>query len=243
MQERSREAQEYYTALQRRADLAVEGFALEADMETDRLMRLELREHKNALVRNIKTNLLKAFWRLAYSTYGTIQSGAGLGDSYSKVFTSTGTIPRLGNALKVVQGLTPQTPSYNATTAKFSDKVKAVGLTAALESLTADSPKDLGLAIFQEATKQAVSAPSPDLTPEEITILSTQHLENRVLDEVLHRSYKVNSERRERVQEIEDEISRLEDASALWESEERERVRLVLEDDCKRQKMRFEEGL
>jgi hypothetical protein len=73
------EVKEYNRVLDEIANLIVETYELEIAMEVQRHYRLELRAYKQALVQNIKTNILKAFWRLSYVTYATIKSAKGSG--------------------------------------------------------------------------------------------------------------------------------------------------------------------
>ena len=210
-------------------------------MEADRQMRLEMREYRSALVRGLQANLLRAFWRLSYVTYSTIKTGTGLGESYANIFTSAGTIPMIGNALKVVKGLTPPSGANpNTMAAQAMSKMREMGIAAGLEILTSDNPVDFGVAMVKESINQGSSliTPSADLTPEEISILQTQHLGKRVLDNVLQESYRLNSERRKRLATLRSESERLKTELERWEQAEKDRVARDLEAGCQKQEGR-----
>lgn len=235
LKSRSWETQQFYNTQQKIVDLELQIFLLKRDMEIDRLMRLELREHKQRLVRNIKVNLLKSFWRLAYITYDTIKGAKGVGQSYEKLFTSSQSISKLGATLKVLQGLSPKDSKTVTNTNKIVEALKSVGLSGALEALESmGDPKDIAKTVFDKTTKQIL--PSADLTPEEIEILRFEHLENRTISEVLEKSYKVNSERLKKVKELEAQVQELEHKKAQWEQEEKNRMADKLVNNCKKKK-------
>jgi len=239
LQSRSYVAQQYVSKANILIELELESYLLKRDMEIDRLMRLELREYRNALVNNLQLNLLKSFWRLSWITYDTIKgapglsSGAiGLGQSYVKVFEEVSMIEKLGAGLKVVQGLTPKTSMYAINTNEVSGKVEAVGIAGIYEGIASvGNPVAAGTALFQETVKQIL--PSADLTPQEIEILRTQHLKKGVLDDVLQKSYKNNFLRRDRIAEIEVEQKKLEEELKELEKKEKENIAINLKGDCK----------
>ena len=233
--ERSHEAKQYNRLATEISELAVESFALQAEMEVDRQMRLELRDYRAKLVQNQKTNLLKAFWRLSYVTYSTIKTGNDLGRTYEKAFTSVDSFSRLGHSVKVVKGLTPPTsPKPTTTTEQVETHVKELGISAALDLLTSDSPTDYGVSVFNSMQKEAGKAvfPTADITDEEITILRTQHLEKRVIDDILQESYRKNSDRRQRVEAIHVKIVTKGEELEQWEQAEKERVARELQAAC-----------
>ncbi len=125
---RSWETQQNLGVYEKIMNLKVRNFELERDMEIDRQLRLTMREYKVALVQNIRTNLLKSFWRLSYVTYTTIKSAKGLGGSYSTVLTSAETIPRISAGLKVIQGVIPSDSRLAIDTKTASGKVKSAAL-------------------------------------------------------------------------------------------------------------------
>ena len=233
--EKSHEVKQHHDLYEKKLEKMVEAFALERDMEIDRLARLELRRYREALVKGIKANLLKAFWRLAYVTYSTVKGGKGTGESYAGVLTSAEKVKKVGEALKAVRGVAPKGSALEIDTRSVSGKVKSVGVDAAAEALTGlGNPAKVAAKLFESAGNMA--PPSADLTKEEIAILSNQHLDKLALDDALQTSYKVNSERRGRLEKLEVEIAELDRQIATWEAKEKARVRLLLEDSCKKQR-------
>ncbi len=224
LQSRSYAAQRYAAVLAQIADNRVEIYVLKQEMEIDRLQRIQLREYKQALVANIRDNLIKAMIRLSYVTYTTIKAGKGMSKNYGKLFSgSVSNIEKIGSGLKVITGLQPQ-PNSPATIGSAAENMGKAGVLEYLDTL--GDPKKAGKAIFDEAVKQSqgLAGLSPDISPEEIAILKEQHLKNRGIDKVLEESYKLNRERRIRIQELEKATADLEKELARWEKEEKQRV-------------------
>lgn len=238
---RSWEAQKHLSVYEQIIDLKAKNFVLERDMEIDRQLRLSMREYKTALVQNIKTNLLKSFWRLSYVTYTTIKSAKGLGESYSTVLTSAETIPRISAGLKVIQGVIPGDSDLAIDTKTVSGKVKSAGLNAALEAFDSmGNPVKIATQVFNDAANAPL--PSADITPEEIEILRTQHLSNEAIDTALKASYEKNAARRKQLLANKAQIQILEAEALSWQAKEKMRVRGMLEADCQRQKKEFEDA-
>lgn len=236
---RSYEVQQNFNLYEKILNLKARNFELERDMEIDRQLRLSMREYKTALVQNIRTNLLKSFWRLSYVTYSTIKSAKGLGESYSTVLTSAETIPRISAGLKVVQGVIPGDSKLAIDTKTASGKVKSIGLNSALEAFDSmGDPVKIATQVFTDSRNAAL--PSADITPEEIEILRTQHLENGELDKALASSYRLNAIRRMELIDNRNWIIILEAEAALWEAKEKARIKVMLESDCRLQKEEFE---
>jgi hypothetical protein len=209
LSERSPETQKYYTTRETLVDLKLQIYFLKRDMEIDAQMRRELRAFKESLVKNIKVNLLKSFWRLAYITYDTIKTGKGLGSSYSKLFTTAEVIPKIGASLKALRGLTPKKSKLAINTEDTIGKIKAISVTGALQAVeTLADPTDTAMTVCNEMTKQIL--PKADLTDEEIKILQDQHLNNRIITQILEESYRVNTERLKQVEELEENVKQLE---------------------------------
>jgi hypothetical protein len=184
-------------------------------------------------VKNIKVNLLKSFWRLAYITYDTIKTGKGLGSSYSKLFTTAEVIPKIGASLKALRGLTPKKSKLAINTEDTIGKIKAISVTGALQAVeTLADPTDTAMTVCNEMTKQIL--PKADLTDEEIKILQDQHLNNRIITQILEESYRVNTERLKQVEELEENVKQLEQELVRWEAEEKKRVADMLVDSCKK---------
>lgn len=236
---RSWEVQQGLGVYEQIIKLKTENFILERDMEIDRQLRLAMRDYKTALVQNIKTNLLKSFWRLSYVTYSTIRSGQGVGTSYSTVLTSANNLEVISNGLKVVQAVIPSDSSLAIDTSTAAGKVKSMGVNAALEAFDSlGDPVKIATQVFTDATSAAL--PSADITPEEIEILRTQHLNNQEIDKALQASYQANALRRATLLANQQQIQVLEVEVASWEGKEKARVRSMLEADCLRQQADFE---
>ncbi|MFO8010830.1 MAG: hypothetical protein R6U89_08480 [Dehalococcoidia bacterium] len=255
---RSYEVQQYHNTLDRASELMLEAYLLERDMEIDRNMRKEMRNLRDALNRNLKQNLIKSFIRLTWLTYDTVKAGVARGRSYAAVVTdaeATG----LQQVLAVTNFVNENMPADSAiaiNTQTTSGKFMAVGAKGVLDAMgefaggnfssmgMSKSAATVGSNLFGETLKQSGVLPSsPELTDEEFDILRSQYERTRTLDKALARSYRINAERRDRIGEIETEVEGLLDDAYEWEAEEKERVRIMLEDDCQRQKERFEEGL
>jgi len=229
---RSWETQQYYNAKEKIVDVKLQIYFLKRDMEIDRLMRKDLRDYKDRLVRNIKVNLLKSFWRLAYITYDTIKTAKGVGQSYAKAITSAEVIPKIGSSLKVLQGLKPKQPKSEKNINDITAKVKSVAVKGTLEAIESlADPAATGKAVYEETVKQIL--PSADLTKEEIELLKKQHLDNNLLTAILEESYRVNLERQKEVQKLEKEVKQLVEEHLRWEAEEKQRIADMLVDNCK----------
>jgi len=230
---RSWETQQYYHTKEKIIDLKLQIYFLKRDMEIDRLMRRDLRDYKNRLVNNIKVNLLKSFWRLAYITYDTIKTAKGVGQSYAKAITSAEAIPKIGSSLKVLQGLKPKKPKSEKNQNDITSKIKAVSVKGALEAIESlADPASTGKAVYDETVKQIL--PSADLTEEEIKLLKKQHVDNNLLTAILEESYRINQERRKQVQQLEEQVKQLEEEHLHRETEEKQRVADMLVDSCKK---------
>lgn len=231
--ERSAVAKKHHETLSMIVQNAEAIFLLERDMEIDRRMRLEMKEYKKALVNNIKSNLLKSFWRLAWITYDNIQSGRASGGTFEKMYDLPSHMESITAYIKTVRSVTPGDSAIAINTEKVSGKIKSVGLSTALDALeSVGDPVAVATTVISESIKQTF--PSADITPEEIEILKTQHLKNRQLDDIMQESYRKNAERRRKAQELKTENSRLRDALVVFETEERERVQDEILESCKK---------
>ncbi|MEK7519803.1 MAG: hypothetical protein AAB581_00970 [Patescibacteria group bacterium] len=231
--ERSAEAKEHYEALSKMVANAEAVFLLERDMEIDRRMRLEMKEYKQALANNIKTNLLKSFWRLAWITYDNIQSGRASGGTFEKMYDLPSHVESVAAYIKIVRSVTPADSAIAINTEKVSGKVKSVGLSAALDALeSVGDPATVATTLISESIKQTF--PSADITPEEIEILKNQHLKNKLLDDILQESYRKNAERRRKADALAAENERLKDLLFVLEAQERERVHNEILESCKK---------
>lgn len=238
--DRSYEAKQALTVYDEMIEKMVEAFELERDIEIENQMQAELEAYKAALVQNIKTNLLKAFWRLSWVTYTTVNSGTSLGNSYSQVLTSGAGVETIGAGLKVVQGVIPSSSQLAIDTSTVTGKAKSVGANVALEAVDSlGDPTKIATELFKSASGAAL--PSADISQEEIDILKVQHLNNGIVDKALADSRAANAEREARIAVLETEIAQLQQQINEWEGKEKERVRSSLESSCLELKKRYEE--
>lgn len=231
--ERSLAAKQHYETLSKIVNGSKEIFLLERDMEIDRRMRLELKEYKRALVGNIKTNLLKSFWRLAWVTYDNIQGGRSSGGTFEKMYELPSYGESIAAYIKIVRSVTPSDSAIAINTENVSGKVGSVGLSTALDALeSVGDPATVATTLVSESIKQTF--PSADITSEEIEILKNQHLKNRLLDDILQDSYRRNSERRSTVEALKAVNGALKAQLAELENNEKDRVRNNLVDECEK---------
>ncbi len=237
---RSLEAQKYFNTKSKIRDTKKEIILIKRDLEIGRLMRVELRNYREALIKNLKTNLVKAFIRLAYITYDIVKGTPGLGGgavgtgkTFMKLFdTEVHKISKIGAALKVLIALTPKDSVFAINTDNITGKVNSVVLTGQLDTLDSlFDAKEIGKGIVQEIVKQ--NLPSPDITEEEIGILKNQHLNKRVLDDIIQESYRINFEDRDKVKELEAEIGNLKKQTDEWKGKEKQRVMSKLQRACR----------
>lgn len=237
--ERSYEAKQALTAYDSMIDKMLEAFELERDIEIENEMQQELEAYRAALVQNLKTNLLKAFWRLSWVTYTTVNSGTSLGQSYSQVLTSGASVETLGAGLKVIQGTIPSSSSLAINTTSISGKAKSVGANVALEAIDSlGDPTKIATELFKSASGAAL--PSADISQEEIDILRDQHLNKGVIDKALADSRAANQAREARLVQLESEISDLQKDIDSWEGKEKARVKASLESSCEELKDKYE---
>lgn len=232
----SYEVQQFNQTLDEIAVMVAEAHELEYLMELDRELRLELRAYKQALVQNIKTNLLKAFWRLSYVTYTTVKGAQGAGGSIEKILDPESVMQGVGAGLKLIQGNIPPTATeYQIDTNTTAGKIKSIAWNATLETMESiANPKDVAIQ-FMKDTRGAV-IPSANISDEEVAILRTQHLDNKAVDAALAENYAINAERRVRLAELERQITEKYNELQEWKVKEYERVRANLEDQCTKEK-------
>jgi len=256
LEERSWEAKQYHDVLDQATELMLEAYLLDRDMEIDRLMRLELKGVRDALGKNLKQNLIKSFIRLAWLTYDTVKPAVGRGTAYARVLTEADMsgLQQVVAITNFVRDNIPENSTIVLDTQTARGKFMTVGAKGILDAMDAfgggnysslgnmESASKVASGLFGESVKQAGLIPAgPKLTDEDFALLADQFNRTRVLDTVLAESYRVNAERRDRINQIEVEVARLRTEADDWESKEKERVQRILEDDCRQQKKRFEE--
>ena len=234
-EERSYEAKQALTVYEEMIGKMVEAFEIERDIEIENQLQAELLTYREALVQNIKTNLLKSFWRLSWVTYTTIQSGKGVGESYNTLLTSGASAETVGAGLKVIQGIIPNDSALAIDTSTVTGKAKSVGAAVALEAIDSlGDPTKIATELFKSAANAPL--PSADISPEEVAILRDQHLTKGAIDEILADSRAANQDREARLATLEQEIGELQTQVDSWEAKEKDRVKFNLEDSCKSQR-------
>ena len=249
---RSWETQQYYATQSEIVDAELQIFFLKRDMEIDRLMRLELKEYKKALVDGHRKNLLKSFCRLSfltvhttYEAYHTAKSLVGTpkapGGTYGNLFTTPSLVSAIGSALKITNTYKAMAPPKSSALANNTQGIANVVDNATLnitlemvESLA--DPKKIALEVVTQIMKAApipTSANEWKLTEDDFNILRTEHLKNKELDKTIAESYKVNLERNDKVKELEVRIEELKIELAERETKEKSRVKDLLVDNCK----------
>lgn len=248
--ERSFEAQQYAKGWAAIVKNTEQIYLLQRDMEFDRLMRLEVRQYKDALVKNIKTNLLKSFWRLAWVTYDTavgsslpvkkefIQGGVALGQTYSKLFDAgEDVVVQIGGALNIVRSLTPGDSKFAIDTEKARGKFMSFGITGTFSTLenlpNPDGAYAVATSLFGEIAGYALP-PKADITPEEIAILREQHINKGLADEILQESYRINRARRLEAERLKAENEAMKTSMVEWGNKEKDRAQDAIIDSCKK---------
>ena len=244
---RSWETQQYYATQSEIVDAELQIFFLKRDMEIDRLMRLELKEYKKALVSGHRKNLLKSFCRLSYYTAATMYKarlvGKSIASSFVNLMTTTSSVSAVGSTLKI---LTDGYYQLNTNSLAFADNTQSTTeatawgtfgttLSAFYETLESlGDPKKIGVAVFSQMSREAeATLPSATLSEEEVEILRAEHLKNEEISKTIAKSYKVNLERNNKVKELEVRIKELKIELAKREAKEKNRVRDLLVDNCK----------
>ena len=233
--ERSYEAGQYASTIESIVEMKGWIFEIKTRMEVERVKRLEMRNIREALVHNQKVNLLKAFWRLTYVTYSTIDSTRGAGKNLVDAIGADNVVTGLAKGIKFIQGNTPSSAATAIDTKELKGKVKSVGANAALEAVdTLGDPIQIITKIAGDSVK--ATYPSADISPEEIQILRDQYLRNRKLDVEIQNSYLESSGDKSRLLSLEKELVGLEAQAAEWKSKEKARVKNFLEQSCKDKK-------
>lgn len=249
---RSPETLKYYATQSEIVDAELQIFFLKRDMEIDRLIRLELKEYKKALVSGHKKNLLKSFCRLSFLTVHTMYEAREVGKSlfgkpaspggaYGNLFTAPSLVSATGSALKIINTYKAMAPAESSALANNTQDITKVlndaTLNIALETFESlGDPKKIAVEVVTQALKAApipTSANEWKLTEDDLNILRTEHLKNKELDKTIEKNYKVNLERNDKVKELEVRISELKIELAEREADEKSRVKDFLVNNCK----------
>lgn len=246
------EIQRYYATQSEIVDAELQIFFLKRDMEIDRLIRLELKEYKKALVSGHRKNLLKSFCRLSFLTVHTMYEAREVGKSlfgkpaspggaYGNLFTAPSLLSATGSALKIINTYKAMAPAESSALANNSQGIIKVlddaTLNIALETVESlGDPKKIAVEVINQIMKAApipTSANEWKLTEDDFNILRAEHLKNKELDKTIAKSYRVNLERNNKVKELEIRIKGLKIELAEREANEKSRVKDFLVDNCK----------
>jgi hypothetical protein len=238
------EVKQFDKTLDNIADKIAQVDQMEYEMELDRLMRLELRDYKKALVQNIRNNITKSIFRLTWMTYNIVkplETSHAISrlseNSVAKLFTAETGVEKIGAALKFIQSGVPKGSRAEINTKPTTGKIKSIALNATLGALeSAGSPKSVALQVYKDLTGTTMAAagvPKLEFTKEEVAILRDQHLTNQVVNEILADSYKENAEKRIEIMQLKKDISELYNKLQKWKNKEYNRVKDSLEQSCK----------
>lgn len=245
LKSRSWEAQKVDEITRKIGELESESLRLQAQIILNGQVRREARELKMALVTTLRANLVKSLFRLSILTADAIKTGYDLGATYAKLFTleAVETLPegleKLKDVTEIIGGLMPEGSEAVNAVGEYAGDVKT-----ALDLLSASDEEVtvilLGETLDLAEEKANEVLPSWDtvqLSPADISILESQFLHNQALDEFLEESYAQDRLRSARVKTaIPEEITRLSEELADWESKEKQRVRDMLIASCRENK-------
>jgi len=227
------EVQQFNSELNDIAELVGLANEIEYELAIMAELRLEMRAYKAALVQNVKVNLLKAFWRLSYSTYSTIKSGLGMKGTVEKLVSPDNVVEGVGAGLKLLQSqIPPHEKDLQIDTSTTEGKVKSMAWNATLEALeSVGNPADIAKQFMKDARGAVI--PSASISDEEVAILRTQHLSNNAVDEALATSYAEAAELRKTLIGTRKLITEKYNNMQEWKVKEYQRVKGDLEDQCK----------
>jgi hypothetical protein len=235
-QSKSWEAQQYHQAAESYINLGRELYELQCIMAVHAQMRLDNRRTLEALNRNIKVNLLKSFIRLSYFTYTTIKSAKGLGTSYANLFDAKVlTSVKLASAVKTVRHFVPEKSKLEINSKNTSGKLKSLSLSGALELVeNFDDPNAIAESMVKDFNDKFL--PSVKLSENEINVLRKQREFKDKLDKSLRQSYKQSKLWRKKAETMKARLKQLKSEMASWEQKEKERIKDLLIENCKKNK-------
>lgn len=221
-----------------------EGLSLaERDLELERMKRMDLKEIKSLLVRNIKNNLLKAFMRLSYVTYDTIKGAYGNRGSIETILDkSSGGAQIITSYIKMRASL--NLPSKTEAQKKdVYDRVKGLANSNLLEYFdVAGDPKKLAANLVNDLQKEAFDIAKTEdnwddanLSEADFQLMKNQYTRNRDFDVGIQESYLLSSELRVLRDQHLEAIKALEAEYRLGMASEKDRVRAMLIEGCKNQ--------
>lgn len=235
---RSYEAQQYYKAVERIAQVSGEIYTLERDMAIEEDMKRALIEYKTSLVRGHKQNLIKAYLRLSFYTADITWQNAVAGKGYAELLTGPALsgLQLAGESLKLINSYTPATSSLAIDTSMVEGKVNDVARTGWMETIASieKSPQKIPQEMATKSIRYVMGVPDPSLSDKDIGILRQEHLELKRIDNLVQDADKRNFERLWQVRALEAEKNALEGTLFDLEYDEKDRVDAMLIGECKR---------
>lgn len=229
----SYEVGQFNSTLDELAELIAQADEIEYLIALEEEYRTELRAYKEALVLNIRQNITKAIFRLAWVTYNTTKSAYGGKGSVEKLLDPANNIEVAGATMKLIQShIPPDAKSLQFDGNKVSGKIGSIAWNATLEAMesTAD-PYALAAQGMKDLKGAAVGG--PDITPEEVAILRTQHLDNNAVTLAIADSHAESARLRAELVLVSDLVVDKYDELQEWKLKEQERVLNSLEEQCK----------
>ncbi len=245
---------------------------LRFDLEVNEFYLEGLHEYRDAVAKNLKQNLIKSFFRLAYVTYATVKSaggtrefgrfasktlspklggsilghGTGWGHNFQKLLDGqVGTVEKLKNFHALAKSLAPQ-DAY----ASDQQKLARHGLETAIQTALdiGDAMGRTGADQFQSAfdamnnfggAVNKVVLPSADLSREELRLLADHNAAKLSTEQAIVDAVQISTALRQVIARIDAELDRLHTEVPAMLAREKDRVRVMLEEDCRAQLMRF----
>ena len=195
--------------------------------------RNEMRAYKEALVLNIRQNITKAIFRLAWVTYNTTKSAYGGKGSVEKLLDPANQVEAAGATMKLIQSHIPShEKKLQFDGSKVSGKLGSIAWNATLEAM--ESSVDPA-SIAKQGMKDLKSAMvgGPDITEAEVAILRTQHLNNNAVTKAIADSHAESARLRVELYETGQVVLDLYEELQEWKLKEQERVLNNLEEQCK----------
>lgn len=229
----SYEVQQFNATLDEIADLVARAHEIEYDMAIAAEIRLEMRAYKAALVQNIRNNITKAIFRLAWVTYNTVQGARGTAGSVQKILSPDNVVEGVGATMKVIQAhIPPHEKDLQIDTTNTTGKIKSIAWNATLETIeSVANPAEVAKQGMKDL-KTAIAG-GPDISEAEVAVLREQHLSNKAVEEALAESYAESANMRIELAETEQQITEKYNQLQEWKVKEYQRVKANLEDQCK----------
>ena len=229
--DRSYEAQQYAGVMESLVETKGWIFEVEARRHIERVKRIEMQAMHDALVKNQTANLLKAFWRLTYITYATIDSSKGVAGDLVGSIGADNVLTMVSKGVKFIQANTPGDSAIAIDTKKMKGKVRSVGVNGALEAIDSlGDPVKIVTKIVADSVK--ATYPSADISKEEIAILRSQYLLNHKLDVQIQESRRQTILDSAMIRSLKKDEAQYQAQADAWKSKEKARVKDMIKISC-----------